>query len=92
MTGKITEYDLPIVSEETVVSFLRDLIRKRANNDYVIDMVNRLNEDNPELPKLAKKLSIGDSDNYQRILMGIYATYEILRRQSETNRLESIIF
>src|SRR3989344_3512367 len=97
MRQKYTPEGLPVVTKETILS-LRDIIKREIKKDrcefLVRSFLYRLKEENLLVLKLVGDFvieSLKDEDLKNEYFSGAFITYESLRRQYASNKLEKEI-
>ncbi|MDO8460480.1 MAG: hypothetical protein Q7S74_05190 [Nanoarchaeota archaeon] len=98
MNIKYTVDGLPIVSRETIDVFQRDMLRRCTegnDSEFSLEIVKRIVKENPYLANAAEEFygqtnqrdgkPLEPSEDYY---FGIGVTYELLRKQAESNNLE----
>ena len=79
------ERPLPLVTKETGYAVCRELERE-DNNDYVIQLLERLEEDNPCVAEFVSRLAIQHEDPVG-ISTAAVLVYRLLESQAEADRL-----
>jgi hypothetical protein len=91
---------LPQLKKEVIEVFLRDIRKRREEGKesyrkFSKEMINRINLEDPNfklyLENLLQYYSINSLENISLPSIGAGFTYEIYRRQAETNNLEKTI-
>lgn len=94
MAAKYTPEGLPVVSKDNYESLIGIWMRewKRAQKKPTVEdvLVRRLEKDNPLIMKVVSGSvrSLGEGEFCDGLAFGVAMTYELLRRQSEANKLE----
>ncbi len=98
---KYTPEGLPVVSPETILSFLYKDFKKlhpktrevREIEEGLTKMLNSIQEGNPELTRMMlESMSLLEINKETRLyrtglIHGAYLIYELLRRQAEANKM-----
>ena len=87
---KLTEDGLPVVSIDSVKSFT-EILKRERNMDQVADNIKeRLLKENRRIYNFVDGVykQYGESDFVDGVAFGVAITYELLRKQSEANKLE----
>ncbi len=80
---------MPVISQETFATLGALVLRETKKSPVGRDFARQLEHENPVIYHVLEQLldSFGECEYCDGVGFGIYATYELLRRQSAANRL-----
>ena len=78
---------LPTVSEEVCFAVQAE-IQQSKENDYVVDMLSRLQEDNPFIANFISTFSLKTSDPTSSTYAGLLV-YRLLESQAQADKMEA---
>jgi len=88
-----TSEKLPVVSEAVIETLARDYAKREIENNtdnFMDEIKKRINSENQGLYHYLEKISNGapKPEDERAFRIGVYLTYELLRRQTESDRLK----
>lgn len=90
MEPKYTPDGLPVVTEQTYESTISSIGKDlRLNESLGAELIRKIKRENPFINQVLENLvkTLGECDFVDGVNLGLISAYELLRRQSEANKL-----